>query len=193
MKKIIYFCLIFLTLKAQADSYLSKERLSVDLSGGYFSMQVKKKATETAAASNTSFSQLELRPTLSYFLTPKLSVGLYYFQTTLIEDFNSNGFGIHGKWYFSKRGSVRDVMVENKKITLTPTWAPYVQASLKRQTLEGETVTVKFSGFEVGCGVDRHLKDGYFFNLQLQVSSMTSGSTRTATTQSLMGGIGKTF
>ena len=72
-----------------------------------------------------------------------------------------------------------------------PTFAPYIDLGGKRETLEAETVSVSFTGFDIATGIDWHWDHGYFFNLAISLTSQVSCKDRSLFSQSLMLGFGK--
>jgi hypothetical protein len=176
---------------ALAQDVSSRLKFKAQMDFGITHISTDTKATKTAAKSSSSFNQVELRPTLYYYPFEKIAIGLYYFQTTLIEDYNTSGFGGALKWHFLSRGTISESTIDNKKIIMTPTFSPYMDIGFKRQSFEGETIVVKYSGFEVGLGADWHMKNNYYINMCLRTSSLASGTSRSVFSQSLFVGFGK--
>ena len=149
--------------------------------------------SSSSGSSAINFSQLEFRPQVIYFLSSDIAFGGYYFQKSLLADFNSFGIGAFIRYYYLGQGSVIKSKIENKTTTLAPTFAPYVDLGGKRETLEAETISVSFSGFDIATGVDWHWSHGYFFNLGISLTGQYSGRDRTLFSQTLMFGLGRSL
>jgi hypothetical protein len=168
-------------------------KIKAELSGGLTFIAAKTKAAANSSnSSNINISQLEMRPSLIYFLTNKIAATIYYFQTT-IGEYTTSGFGLNGRWYYLQRGTTEYSQFDNKKITLSPTLTPYLEVGFKKQEFEAETISIKYSGLELGLGADLHLKNDYYLKFALQIASMSSGSSRSVFSQSLLVGVGKGF
>ena len=149
--------------------------------------------TASGSETNSDFDQIEFRPTFVYFLNDRLAAGAYYFQKTILADFESNGIGGFFRYYFMNSGSVTHTKLENMRITSSPTWTPYVDLGVKKETLEAGAVSISFSGLEAAAGVDWHWKGDYFINTVVYVSSQVSGGSRSLTSMSFLLGFGKAF
>ena len=187
----ILFSLFILNLGSLSALANSNHLMKAQLGFGFAREEIQTATSSTTNASNESFNQFEVRPQASYFLNPKLAIGGYYFYKSLLADFTSSGLGAYGRYYFKSINTVLSKKLDNKNITLTPTWTPYAQLGAKTETLEAETVSISFSGLEAGAGVDWHFTENYFLNFALNLSFQLSGDTRTLNSQSFLIGFGK--
>jgi len=193
MKVFLSLGMLIFSCHSMAVSIQSRAKFKAQLGFGITNVSATTKATDdTTTASSTQFTQIEIRPTLIFFPTTRLAMAIYYFQTSL-GDYSTSGFGANGRWYYLGRGTIEESFIDNKKISMTPTFAPYVEFGIKQQSFEAETINIKYSGFEVGLGTDWHLKNSYYLNFALQIGSLASGASRTVLSQSLLVAVGRAF
>lgn len=193
MTKVILSLIIFIFSKAFAFETSPVNNFKLQINTGLTRETLTTKASSSTNASSESFSQIELRPQATYFFTKNIAAGAYYFQKSLLADFNSSGMGAYLRYYYSGQSSAFKYTLENKKIAETPTWAPYLQIGGKRESLEAETVSISFTGLDLALGVDWHWTDDYFFNFSANLTTQLSGATRTLSSQSFMIGFGKSL
>ena len=189
-----YFGLIILinTCAVFASDLSSDNRFKLSISVGNpnDSLTVK---NDDKTETSTDFDQIEFRPTFVYFLNSRLAIGAYYFQKSILADFESNGLGGFARYYFLNDGTISRTKIENKTISLSPTWTPYIELGAKRETLEAGALSISFSGIEAAAGVDWHWRGDYFVNFAAYASSLVSGQSRSLTSTSVLLGFGKAF
>ena len=193
MKFPLIFALVFCSMNAPCNDVTNFDHFNLQVNLGMSHETLNSKKSSSTEDSSESFNQFEMRPQLTYFFTNDLAAGVYYFQKSLLADFNSSGIGAFVRYYYLGRGSVLKSKLDNKKINQSPVWAPYVQLGGKRETLEAETVSISFTGFDLAAGVDWHWSKDYFLNFSASMSTQTSGATRDLTSQTFLIGIGKAF
>lgn len=189
-----FFSLLILIISGSifASDFATQNRFKLSLSLGNPNDSLSVKSTN-GSETNTDFDQIEFRPTLVYFLNNRFATGVYYFQKTILADFDSNGLGGFIRYYFLNDGTLSHSKLENKTITISPTWTPYFELGVKKETLEAGAVSISFSGFEVAAGVDWHWHNDYFVNFAAYRSSQLSGTSRALTSISFLLGFGKAF
>jgi hypothetical protein len=190
MIKVLLILLILnhVSLRAQASTnHLVKAQIGL----GFARDEIQTTASSSTIASNKNYNQLEIAPQLNYFVDPNFAIGTYYFYKSFMANITSSGIGAYGRYYFKSINTVLSKKLDNKNLTLTPTWTPYAQLGAKTETLEAETVSISFSGLEAGGGVDWHFTENYFLNFALNLSFQLSGDTRTLNSQSFLIGFGK--
>ena len=185
--------LAFCSMNAPCNDVTNFDHFNLQVNLGLSHETLNSKKSSSTEDSSESFNQFEMRPQLTYYFTNDLAAGVYYFQKSLLADFNSSGIGAFVRYYYLGRGSVLKSKLDNKKINQSPVWAPYVQLGGKRETLEAETVSISFTGFDLAAGVDWHWSKDYFLNFSASMSTQTSGATRDLTSQTFLIGIGKAF
>ena len=190
MTKLFLFSFLFLPIYAQAYELFQDNNFKCQMNLG-ITNEILNSNSSSIGSTKTNFSQFEFRPQVVYFFSPDIAVGGYYFQKSLLANFNSFGIGAFIRYYYLGQGSVIKSRIENKMATQAPTFAPYVDLGGKRETLEAETVSVSFTGFDIATGVDWHWSHGYFFNVAINLTSQISGKDRSLFSQSLMLGFGK--
>jgi hypothetical protein len=178
-------------MNALCNDVANFDHFNLQVNLGLSHETLKSKKSNSTEDSSESFNQVEMRPQLTYFFTNDLAAGVYYFQKSLLADFNSSGIGAFVRYYYFGQGSVLKSKLDNKKINQSPVWAPYVQLGGKRETLEAETVSISFTGFDLAAGVDWHWSKDYFLNFSASMSTQTSGATRDLSSQTFLIGIGK--
>ena len=191
MKIPLICALAFYSMNALCNDVAHFDRFNLQVNLGLSHETLNSKKSSSTEDSSESFNQIEIRPQLTYFLTNNLASGVYYFQKSLLADFNSSGIGAFLRYYYFGQGSVLKSKLDNKKINQSPVWAPYVQLGGKRETLEAETVSISFTGFDLAAGVDWHWSKDYFLNFSASMSTQTSGATRDLSSQTFLIGIGK--
>lgn len=191
MKIPLICALAFYSMNALCNDVAHFDHFNLQVNLGLSHETLKSKKSSSTEDSSESFNQIEMRPQLTYFFSNDLAAGVYYFQKSLLADFNSSGIGAFVRYYYLGQGSVLKSKLDNKKINQSPVWAPYVQLGGKRETLEAETVSISFSGFDLAAGVDWHWSKDYFLNFSASMSTQTSGATRDLTSQTFLIGIGK--
>ncbi len=192
MIRFILFSFFLLSLHAHSYELFQNTNLKCQMNLG-LTNEILNSNSSSSGSTASNFSQLEFRPQVVYFLSSDIAVGGYYFQKSLLADFNSFGIGAFIRYYYLGQGSVIKSKIENKTTTLAPTFAPYVDFGGKRETLEAETISVSFSGFDIATGVDWHWSHGYFLNLGISLSSQLSGKDRSLFSQTIMFGLGKSL
>ncbi len=193
MKFPLICALAFCSMNAPCNDVTNFDHFNLQVNLGLSHETLNSKKSSSTEDSSESFNQFEMRPQLTYYFTNDLAAGVYYFQKSLLADFNSSGIGAFVRYYYLGRGSVLKSKLDNKKINQSPVWAPYVQLGGKRETLEAETVSISFTGFDLAAGVDWHWSKDYFLNFSASMSTQTSGATRDLTSQTFLIGIGKAF
>lgn len=191
MFRIILSFLIFVTPKAFAFETTPANNFKLQISTGLTHETLKSKGSTSTTEKTQSFNQFEVRPQVSYYFNKSIAAGAYYFQKSVLADFNSSGIGAFFRYYFASQNTALKYTLDNKIITETPTWAPYVQMGVKKETLEAETVSISFSGLDLSLGVDWHWMNDYFLNFSANLTSQVSGSSRTLSSQSFLIGFGK--
>ena len=191
MKIPLICALAFYSMNALCNDVAHFDHFNLQVNLGLSHETLKSKKSSSTEDSTESFNQVEMRPQLTYFFTNDLAAGVYYFQKSLLADFNSSGIGAFVRYYYFGQGSVLKSKLDNKKINQSPVWAPYVQLGGKRETLEAETVSISFTGFDLAAGVDWHWSKDYFLNFSASMSTQTSGATRDLSSQTFLIGIGK--
>ena len=191
MKIPLICALAFYSMNALCNDVANFDHFNLQVNLGLSHETLKSKKSNSTEDSSESFNQVEMRPQLTYFFTNDLAAGVYYFQKSLLADFNSSGIGAFVRYYYLGQGSVLKSKLDNKKINQSPVWAPYVQLGGKRETLEAETVSISFTGFDLAAGVDWHWSKDYFLNFSASMSTQTSGATRDLSSQTFLIGIGK--
>ena len=191
MKIPLICALAFYSMNALCNDVAHFDHFNLQVNLGLSHETLKSKKSSSTENSSESFNQVEMRPQLTYFFTNDLAAGVYYFQKSLLADFNSSGIGAFVRYYYLGQGSVLKSKLDNKKINQSPVWAPYVQLGGKRETLEAETVSISFTGFDLAAGVDWHWSKDYFLNFSASMSTQTSGATRDLSSQTFLIGIGK--
>jgi hypothetical protein len=181
----------FYSMNALCNDVAHFDHFNLQVNLGMSHETLNSKKSSSTEDSSESFNQIEMRPQLTYFFTNDLAAGVYYFQKSLLADFNSSGIGAFLRYYYLGKGSVLKSKLDNKKINQSPVWAPYVQLGGKRETLEAETVSISFTGFDLAAGVDWHWSKDYFLNFSASMSTQTSGATRDLSSQTFLIGIGK--
>ena len=192
MIRSIILSLFFLSLPAHSYELFQNTNLKCQMNLGITNESLTSN-NSSSGSSVTNFSQFEFRPQVVYFFSPDIAVGGYYFQKSLLADFNSFGIGAFIRYYYLGQGSVIKSKIDNKATTMAPTFAPYIDLGGKRETLEAETVSVSFSGFDIATGVDWHWSHGFFLNLAISLSGQLSGKERTLSSQTVMFGLGKSL
>jgi hypothetical protein len=191
MTKVILSLIIFIFSKAFAFETSPVNNFKLQINTGLTQETLNTKASSTTTESTKSFNQIEIKPQATYFFTKNIAAGAYYFQKSLLADFNSSGIGAYLRYYYSGQSSVFKYTLENKKIAETPTWAPYLQIGGKRESLEAESLSISFNGLDLALGVDWHWTEDYFFNFSANLTNQFSGSTWTLSSQSFLIGFGK--
>jgi hypothetical protein len=191
MKRILLTLIILFSFKAFAFETAPSNNFKLQINTGLTRETLNSKASSNTTSKSESFNQIEVRPQATYFFTKNIAAGAYYFQKSLLADFNSSGMGAYLRYYYSGQTTAFKYTLDNKKIAETPTWAPYLQIGGKRESLEAETVSISFTGLDLAIGVDWHWTDDYFFNLSANMTSQLSGNTRTLSTQAFLIGFGK--
>ncbi len=191
MTRILLSLIFLISAKALAFETSPVNNFKLQINTGVTRETLNSKASSSTTSTSESFNQIEVRPQATYFFTRSIAAGAYYFQKSLLADFNSSGMGAYLRYYYSGQSTALKYTLENKKIAETPTWAPYLQIGGKRETLEAETVSISFTGLDLALGVDWHWTDDYFFNFSANLTSQLSGTTRTLSSQSFLIGFGK--
>ena len=155
------------------------------------SYTIKTSKSNTTVDATASFQEIELSPSVKYFITSKLQISFIYHQSLVGEyDINGPGAGVHyyfigGKSHFSQKSQF--------SIQTIPVWSFYSGFIYNNISVGGGTLDVKFNHLQIGGGAERAIFENHFLTLSAYYGILQSSTIREGNSFGLSLGIVRMF